>query len=193
MKKTNGFTLIELAVVLAIIAILAAIMTPLVTGYIDEARVTRAAGDVRAIATAVIAYQRDTARFPIYSTIAYASSDTATVTDLVTDGDTPSAGTGSWTVGSSGDLNTYLNTNQLSLPTTSRGGRVRYSGPYIDLGSDPWGSAYVINADALTRTGITNHGFVVSAGPNLALDTTRDQVRTGSFTITGDDIVQRIR
>ena len=39
--KSNGFTLIELAVVLAIIAVLAAVLTPMVTGYIDQARIER--------------------------------------------------------------------------------------------------------------------------------------------------------
>ena len=52
MKPNKGFTLIELAVVLAIIAVLAAILTPLVTSYIDQARTTRAAADVRATAQA---------------------------------------------------------------------------------------------------------------------------------------------
>ena len=66
MTKDKGFTLIELAVVLAIIAILAAILTPLVTNYIDQARVTRAQADVRTIADAVKLYQRDTGRYPIY-------------------------------------------------------------------------------------------------------------------------------
>ena len=42
MKTNRGFTLIELAVVLA------AILTPLVTSYIDQARDTRAQNDVRA-------------------------------------------------------------------------------------------------------------------------------------------------
>ncbi len=36
--KSKGFTLIELAVVLAIIAVLAAVLTPMVTGYLDQAR-----------------------------------------------------------------------------------------------------------------------------------------------------------
>jgi len=47
--KTKGFTLIELAVVLAIIAILAAILTPMVTSYLDQARQARAQADLRSI------------------------------------------------------------------------------------------------------------------------------------------------
>ena len=57
MPTNKGFTLIELAVVLAIIAILAAVLTPIVTGYIDQARQTRGQGDVRAIATSILNYQ----------------------------------------------------------------------------------------------------------------------------------------
>ena len=51
MSTNKGFTLIELAVVLAIIAILAAVLTPMVTGYIDQARETRAQADVRGVIT----------------------------------------------------------------------------------------------------------------------------------------------
>ena len=64
--RNRGFTLIELAVVLAIIAILAAVLTPLVTNYLDQARLTRAQADVRTIADAIKLYQRDTGRWPIY-------------------------------------------------------------------------------------------------------------------------------
>src|SRR5205085_2716033 len=39
MKDSRGFTLIEMVVVLAVIAILAAILTPIVTSYIERARV----------------------------------------------------------------------------------------------------------------------------------------------------------
>lgn len=36
--KKNGFTLVELIVVLVILAVLAALLVPALTGYIDKAR-----------------------------------------------------------------------------------------------------------------------------------------------------------
>lgn len=192
--KSNGFTLIELAVVLAVIAILAAVLTPLVTGYIDQARETRAQADVRAIGTAILAYQRDTSRFPIYTNIANANSDTAAGNTLIGTGNDPTDGAG-WTLASltTLGLDEYLNTNKLDLPTAARGGRVAYRGPYLNIASDPWGNSYLITAQALTRTGATDHGYVISAGPNATMETTREQVKTGAFTVGGDDVVQRIR
>jgi prepilin-type N-terminal cleavage/methylation domain-containing protein len=50
----EGFTLLEMAVVLAIIAIIAAILTPVVTKYIDQARTARADEDTKKIAQAVL-------------------------------------------------------------------------------------------------------------------------------------------
>ncbi len=190
----KGMTLIELAVVLAVIAVLAAILTPLVTGYIDQARETRAAADVRAIGAAILVYQRDTSRFPIYTNITNANSDTAAGTTLVGVGDNPTDGA-DWTLGAltTLDLDDYLNTNKLSLPTTGRGGRVAYRGPYLSITADPWGNAYLVTAQGLTRTGFTDHAYVMSAGPNGTLDTNRVQVRTGAFTVGGDDVVERIR
>ena len=45
--KASGFTLIELAVGMAIIALLAAAGVPLTTGWIDQSRASEAAGQVR--------------------------------------------------------------------------------------------------------------------------------------------------
>ncbi len=193
--KSKGFTLIELAVVLGVIAILAAIMTPLVVGYIDQARVTRAAADARAIRTSLLAYKRDTARFPIFSNIANANADTAAGDVLFGDGTlVADAGGVDWTLSAltTIGLDEYLNTNKLSLPTSARGGRVAYRGPYMNIASDPWNNAYLVTAHALKNTR-SDHAYVISAGPNSTLETDRTQATSASVTVGGDDIVTRIQ
>src|ERR1700681_979691 len=76
MKSNRGFTLLEMAVVLAIIAILAAILTPIVTGYIDQARNARANEDTDKIAQPFNLNYRDTGKSPVWDTIAAASTGT---------------------------------------------------------------------------------------------------------------------
>ena len=194
MSRSRGFTLIELAVVLAVIAILAAVLTPMVTGYIDQARETRAAADVRAIATAILGYQRDTSRFPVFDSDTDGNADTVnTAIVLQGTGDDPLLGSSNWVLTSNGDLDTYLNTNLLDLPTTARGGRVVYRGPYLNIGADPWGNAYLITGSDLTRASSGNHAYVLSAGANNTIDTERTQPNSGDLDVGVDDIVQRIR
>ena len=195
--KAKGFTLIELAVVLAVIAVLAAILTPLVTAYIDQARTTRAAADVRAIAQAYQLHKRDTGQFPIYADDSNSDSDTAVADVLKGGGTTPQADTGitGWhNFATSGDLDAHLNTNKLSLPTNNPArGRTAYRGPYIEtINEDPWGNAYLANAAHLTRAS-TNIGFTLSAGPDGNIDTHANQASTGTLSVGGDDIVVRIK
>ena len=60
MKKIltkKGFTLIELIVVIAILAILAAILIPSVTNYLDRARIARDQANVRSYYTALMLYE----------------------------------------------------------------------------------------------------------------------------------------
>ncbi len=45
-KRSSGFTLLELALTLTLIALIAAIAFPSFTGYVDRARVSRAIGDI---------------------------------------------------------------------------------------------------------------------------------------------------
>src|SRR5438105_13609867 len=111
--KSKGFTLIELAVVLAIIAVLAAVLTPMVTGYLDQARTARAQADVRTIADAIKLFNRDTGRWPIYDSSTAYGTNTTPANDIGTSGGTaPTTGTG-WTVAIGGSsLEIYLNNDK---------------------------------------------------------------------------------
>jgi len=191
--KSKGFTLIELAVVLAIIAVLAAVLTPMVTGYLDQARTARAQADVRTIADAIKLYNRDTGRWPIYETSAAFSSNTTPANDIGTAGGTaPATGTG-WTVAvGNTSLEVYLNNDKSGVGTAGFP-KAGFRGPYIGtVDSDPWGHQYVLNASDLKGT--TYHAMVASAGPNGALDVARDTAIGANVSTSGiDDIIAIIK
>lgn len=60
----RAFTLIELMVVMAIIAILAAMLLPQVGNMVEKARIANAQGEVRNVATSMYALLSDTGRSP---------------------------------------------------------------------------------------------------------------------------------
>jgi general secretion pathway protein G len=63
-RKRNGFSLIELLIVVAVIGTLAAIAIVLLNGTQQQSRIARAQGDVRAIASAVSLYLTHTGALP---------------------------------------------------------------------------------------------------------------------------------
>src|ERR1700746_3758307 len=63
-RKSQGFTLIEIMVVVTIIAILAAIVVPQVVGRVDDARVQKAKADVQTLNGALNIYKLDNYHFP---------------------------------------------------------------------------------------------------------------------------------
>ena len=52
--KRNGFTLVELIVVLAILAVLAGLLVPSLTGYIDKAKKAKSLANARGFLNAEI-------------------------------------------------------------------------------------------------------------------------------------------
>ncbi len=63
-KTRNGFTLIEIMVVVVILAILAALIVPRIMSRPDEARVVAARQDIATIMQALRLYRLDNLRYP---------------------------------------------------------------------------------------------------------------------------------
>lgn len=66
-RFTSGFTLIEVMVVVVILGILAAIVVPRVMDRPDEARITKAKSDIRALESALNLYRLDNFVYPTTS------------------------------------------------------------------------------------------------------------------------------
>ena len=63
-RKQGGFTLIEIMVVVVILGILAALVVPQVMNRPDQAKVTVAKGDIKAIGAALDMYKLDNYAYP---------------------------------------------------------------------------------------------------------------------------------
>ena len=81
LRDNKGFTLLEIIVVLAVLGALAAMLSPVVFRYIDDANRTKTQNDARVIAAAVDQMYKDTGRWPFYvvgtSKLAYTSGTDA--------------------------------------------------------------------------------------------------------------------
>jgi prepilin-type N-terminal cleavage/methylation domain-containing protein len=203
-KKSNrGFTLIEMVVVLAVIGILAAILTPTIAKNINDSKIARASNEVQVIAAAVASFYKDLGRWPT-------SNGTAGNPDylymLFGPGDVytnAGAGTANWlstaawgTATARGDL--FLNHLVQNAPegvpnSYATTGPVKWDGPYLtEIKADPWGSHYACNI-RYTWNLTTNAAAVFSAGPDRVAQINITQP-LATFTLgTSDDIVQRLR
>src|SRR4051812_3422424 len=63
-RRSKGFTLIELMLVMVIIAILAAVVVPKFTGQRERANQTKAKADIATLKNALSMFEVDNSRFP---------------------------------------------------------------------------------------------------------------------------------
>lgn len=190
--RDHGFTLIEVIVILAVIAILVAILTPTVLKYIADAQQVRAEEDVKIINTMLNDLIKDTGQYPgnkLFTSV--------TRPFICGPGDIPTTGT-IWCDNTGPNFRPLSNHLIINDPDESGGaptaadyrssGKFRWKGPYIQgLNEDPWGNAYAINASTLVG-GDTNPTWVISAGPDGVF-----QTATTATTLSGDDVGTRVK
>jgi prepilin-type N-terminal cleavage/methylation domain-containing protein len=185
----QGFTLIEIIVILAVISILVAIMTPTVLKYIEEAQLNRAEEDVKVINAALNDLIKDTGQYP---------GSLASQNFICGSGTIATAGATGWAASSAvcSSLTNHLVINDPDDDGTAgeatddyrTSGRFRFRGPYAQsINEDPWGNAYEVNASTLVG-GNTSPTWVISAGPDGTFDTS-----TTATTLSDDDIGIRIK
>jgi prepilin-type N-terminal cleavage/methylation domain-containing protein len=203
----RGFTLIEMVVVLAVIAILAAILFPTIAKHITDSKVTRATNEEQVITAAVMMLYKDTGKWPNTNQDGPAGIVNRVLSGVASDpvpiGVAPNArpGAANWgTWNPTKNLSDFLffnnpdddigavNQNQPGndYPTT---GEFAWRGPYIDHQRfvDPWGNQYVISARYFPgSTYRTNHTVLIMSAGNDGLWSTAFLDATTRMTIPAD-------
>ncbi len=192
-KKKNGdagFTLIEIVIAVAIVAVFAAVISPMVFKHLEDAKISKAGSESEIIATALLGYYKDVGQWPYTNEDGKRGSvDRLISSEVVAKGKSAGSKKGAkkWgTFGKSMQLGDYLYANSIE------NGEGTWRGPYTEKYSfnDPWGNAYVVNCRYLPSgkyKGSNVHKVIVlSAGPDGRWATSFNDGTTE--TISGDDI-----
>jgi general secretion pathway protein G len=150
--RFSGFTVIELTIVIAVIAILAAVLTPLMLGRMEESRNSRATADVGEVAKAIARLRTDT-------TVSTSGCVDVVANLALTPADAPVACV------PPGTLATAFGSCS-KVPQ----GTACWGGPYLpSVPTDPWGSGYYasLNTGNFTVT-------IGSPGPDRQAGTADD-------------------
>ncbi|MEW6744580.1 MAG: type II secretion system protein GspG [Planctomycetota bacterium] len=166
-RKLQGFTLIEMVVVVAIIAAMAAILVPVISDELVSSERSHALGDTQRIAAAITQYVKDTRLLPT------GPDGDNTINWMFGTGNLPAVNP--FDDGDSDALLDYLTDGAAN-------GGAKWNGPYLqEIPEDPWGNAYVVNTHGYFQDG--EYVWVLSAGPNGDIDTAVDATAPA-----GDDI-----
>jgi general secretion pathway protein G len=175
-------------VVAAIIAILAGILVPLIINQVDETRKSRALADCKSMCTAILAFRKDTGKWPYY----LPDDCTQTYLTIQGSGNAPADATTDWQI-SLNDiaLTLILNIPSVQPPVDQSCYNNKAKNYFPQDAPDPWGNAYIVNA---ANFAVDNAPvWVISAGPNGALDTTVNSATLNDLAADGDDIGVRIK
>jgi prepilin-type N-terminal cleavage/methylation domain-containing protein len=203
-RGTQGFTLIELTVVLAVIVTLALILTPSIANFLNDANTARSRSDTQTIGGAVVQFYKDTGVFPQWSASQNGGVGTPAnkVDLLISPGNVPaSAQQTLWITGKSDTITNQLIANAPGYSVRTATSGFGWNGPYLPgIGADAWGNRYMVSVGLLDATtgqqaaggGIKNAVWVISAGPNGTIETLYSQPMTTAIA-GGDDIYFRVQ
>ncbi len=199
MDGRAGFTLIELVLVVAVVAILAAILVPTVFSILDDSAITKGKADVKAVAGAIAKFRDDTGEYPTRD----ADVASGEVNLLYSGTVAPVAADFSPSLGGGDPFNcaTATNCEAFAFPFITNSGtnaypsastlKKRWKGPYLsDNTPDEFDTPYIVYVRRLRGTGAvtTERAWVVFAGQNRVYDTT-----PGHTSAQGDDFVFLLR
>jgi prepilin-type N-terminal cleavage/methylation domain-containing protein len=202
MRNNKGFTLIEMVVVLAVVAILAAILTPTIARNIQDAKLTRATNEAQVIGAAIASFYKDVGRWPSADGSAATLAETLTLIHGSA-GNDPAATTGgvAWDKDTAAATTDTLE-NQLiendpgddanDYTTWTDATKIGWHGPYIgEIKADPWGIYYACNIANAYDSPNALGAWVLSFGVNRDAETVFATPVTDT-TPAGDDVGVRI-
>lgn len=186
LKASGGYTLIEVAAVVAVSATLAAVVIPVVMEKLKDSKKVAALEDCRAISEALVTFYKDVGEFPAMASPT--DSEPGTL-QLLKSGKsintTPNYTSWNITVGKDEWLSDHL----FSYGQDGQNYHV-WNGPYCkDLTKkvDPWGNSYLVFVKGMVveqdPAGIPEYGWILSAGRNEVVDTL-----VTSYVLSDDDI-----
>lgn len=204
LKGSRGFTLVEVTVLIAVIGLLAGLVTSSAGEMLQKSKVLRSQDEVEEIGRAIAGFYADNGFFPRTADTSAGRPGGELLGTLVGEAALPetTSASESW-IGSRADLlASHLTANDRGYRPRSTLGALGWSGPYLGagIGRDPWGHAYLVNVYYLDARSVVQEPdgtplgavFALSAGPNGVIETPYFQPREAAA-VYGDDIAFRLQ